>query len=151
MEVYNHIYSPLKVKKDKKENKFKYFAKKDLGERLVLIFDIIYFCMVFFIILIILLSPVTYLFRNPNHTERKKIIIILEIVVEVILIISIIYISHWLAEKLDIFRIKGKNHHELRRIGIHAVTGIGVLSMHVIMKEKIEHLFGGFEGSGFFG
>lgn len=151
MEVYNHIYSPLKVKKDKKENKFKHFAKKDVGERLYLILDIFYFCVIFLIILIVLLSPVTYLFREDKHTERKKFTLVLEIVTELLLIISIIYIAHWLAEKLDIFKVKGKNHHELRKIGIHAVTGIGVLSMHVLLQGKIEHLFGGHEGSGFFG
>ena len=151
MEVYNHIYSPIKssINKKSKERKFKYLSKKKIGEKIYLLCDIIYFCFIFFLILVLLLSPITYMFTNSTYVGRSKISLILEIVIQVILTILVIYIAHLLAEKLDVFQINIKNHHELRKLSIHAVTSIGVISMHVILQSKIEYLFGG--ETGFFG
>ena len=162
--MYYEYKSPYYLNFDKKES-FNPAIHKEINVNLMLnlknvniktivfyILDIFLMSIIYFIMIVLLLTPITYIFNNKEFKQKSKVIIFFEIILELTLIIFVILIATFIINKIDIFKIKDQNNYvALKNLLIYINTAIAVLSMHVLLQEKIEYIFSDNITSGLFG
>ena len=155
--------SPRKNQDDNDGNSFTYFIKSPLSTKFLYFIDIMISSIIFFILLVLLITPITYIFDKPltnypqsagdpkDKVTENKFVVFIEIIIELSLIVIVICIVYIITERINIFRIKNINHNEVRRIFFHVMTGISIISMHRILQDKIEYIFGNHKTGGLLG
>ena len=162
--MYYEYKSPYYLNFDKKEN-FNPSIYKEFNVNLMLklknvdfktiilyILDIILISIIYFIIIILLLTPITYIFNSKEFEKKSKAIIFFEIILELTLIIFVVVIATFIISRIDIFKIKDQNNYiAIKNLLIYINTAIAVLSMHVLLQDKIEYIFSNNITPGLFG
>lgn len=144
-------------------NSFTYFIKSPLSTKFLYFVDILVSSLIFFVLLALLVSPISYIFNKPltnypqgsndakDKVSESKFIVFLEIIIELSLIVSAVCIVYIITERINIFRIKNINHNEARKIFFHIMTGLSIISVHRILQDKIEYIFSDNKTNGLLG
>lgn len=133
-----------------------YIKNKNIWNISYILLDIIITPLIYLIIFLILLVPITYIFKDTDvikqyptsnskkfiYTTKKKLLISLEIIAELILSVIAILLAHTIVNKINIFSINNKDHSAILGFLKLIYTAIAMTGVQVILQNKFEYIFG---------
>lgn len=143
---------------------FNYVTKLTVGDIIIYLLDIMITPLIYILILLVFLSPITYIFndniieRYPNskgesfiHRSRNKFIVLLEIIAELSFIMIALILTSYISSKINIFNIYDKNHKTLKMYIKLIYSALAIMAVHSFLNEKLEYVFSSNKSKGLFG